>query len=158
MIRGLALAALALCAAGALAGVPAAAGTTLPGFRSPSGNISCLLVPGARWPGGTRGAATLLCAIARSDYGRRLQDRCIRPPTELDWHGFELDAARKGRVVCSGGILYDPDTERPVYTTLPYGRTWRHASFTCASSRAGVTCRNRSGHGLFVSRQSWRAW
>ena len=44
------------------------------------------------------------------------------------------------------------------YVDLPYGRTWRHGAFSCASRVTGVTCRNRAGHGLFVSRQSWRAW
>jgi acetylornithine deacetylase/succinyl-diaminopimelate desuccinylase-like protein len=54
------------------------------------------------------------------------------------------------------GILYDPGTQRPVYTTLPYGKVWRRGPFTCASRLAGVTCTNTRGHGLFLSRQSWR--
>ena len=40
----------------------------------------------------------------------------------------------------------------------PYGKVWRHAMFTCWSRVTGVTCQNRAGHGLFLSRQSWRAW
>ncbi|MDX6504869.1 MAG: hypothetical protein QOE29_1994, partial [Gaiellaceae bacterium] len=58
----------------------------------------------------------------------------------------------------SGGILYDPGTQRPVYTTLPYGKTSRHGPFTCVSRFTGVTCTSDRGHGLFISRQSWRAW
>ena len=54
--------------------------------------------------------------------------------------------------------LYDPGTQRPTYATLPYGKTWRHGSFTCDSRLTGVTCTNTHGHGLFLSRQSLRAW
>lgn len=137
---------LVLCAATA---APAAAKTILPGFRSPSGNIRCVLAPGT----------VLRCRIARADYSAALQARCLRPGgAGVDWHGFELPAARKGAVTCSGGILYDPGTQRPVYPTLPYGTTWRRGPFACSSRVTGVTCRSRAGHGVFVSRESWRAW
>jgi hypothetical protein len=123
--------------------------TPLPGIRSPSRNISCLLLP--RRP-------QLLCRIGRASYAAALQRSCSSPPTGLDWHGFELDSAGKARAVCSGGILYDPATERPAYVTLPYGHSWRRSIFTCLSRLTGITCRSDSGHGLFVSRASWRAW
>ena len=126
----------------------------IPGIRSPSGNIRCLFVPPAR---GTS-APNLLCAIGHADYSAALQHRCISPPTSLDWHGFELPAIKKGGITCSGGILYDPATQRPTYTTLAYGKTWRQGPFACASRVTGVTCTNSRGHGLFISRQSWRAW
>jgi hypothetical protein len=72
--------------------------------------------------------------------------------TGLDWHGFTLGATRKGLVSCSGGILYKPDTQHPGYVNLPYGKSWRQGVFTCRSRIGGVTCRNRSGQGLFISR------
>ncbi len=80
------------------------------------------------------------------------------PPIELDWAGFELGATKKGNIVCSGGILYNPDTQRPSYVTLPYGKSWRQGVFTCLSRVSGATCRNQKGHGLFISRQAWRGW
>ena len=58
---------------------------------------------------------------------------------------------------CSGGTLYDPANQHPRYTSLGYGKAWRHGAFRCASAVTGVSCRNPAGHGLFVSRQSWRA-
>src|SRR5919204_2571088 len=100
----------------ALAGAAGAAKTPLPGIRSPSGNIRCLFVPGK--------PAVLRCDIGRADYAKTLQERCITRAT-VDWHGFELPAAGKGAITCTGGILYTPDTQRPAYKTLPYGRTWR---------------------------------
>ena len=44
-------------------------------------------------------------------------------------------------------------TEVPV---LPYGRTLRWSGFACASRRTGLTCRNRSSHGFFLSRERQR--
>jgi hypothetical protein len=141
--------ALVLVLALAATGSAAAAKTPLPEIRSPSGNIRCLFVPGH--------PDVLRCDIGRADYAKALQQRCITRAT-VDWHGFELPAAGKGAVTCSGGILYSPDTQRPTYTTLPYGRSWSHGVFTCSSRMTGLTCRNRAGHGLFISRESWRAW
>ena len=138
-----------LCAAVLSTASPAATATLLPGIRSPSGNITCLVVPGK--------PDVLRCEIAHSEYAQTLQNRCMSG-TSVDWHGFELSTTGKGAVTCSGGILYNPDTERPSYVTLPYGKTWRHGAFTCWSRVTGVTCQNRKGHGLFISRQSWRAW
>jgi hypothetical protein len=125
----------------------------IPGIVSPSGNIKCLYVP----PPAGGSVPELLCSIAHADYAVALEHHCASSPAGVDWHGFELAPGRKGAVTCSGGILYDPSTERPSYTTLAYGNTWRHGPFTCGSRLTGVTCTTR-GHGLFVSRQSWRAW
>ena len=44
-----------------------------------------------------------------------------------------MTATGRVGITCSGGILYDPREAPPRY----------------------LTCRNRAGHGLFVSRQSW---
>ena len=127
----------------------AASATILPGFRSPSGNISCLLVPGP--------PRNVQCQIAKAGYSGKLQARC-HAGGGVDWHGFTLTAGKPATIVCSGGILYDPATERPRYVTLPYGASWRHGVFTCLSRITGVTCTSKTGHGLFVSRQSWRVW
>jgi hypothetical protein len=75
----------------------------------------------------------------------------------VDWHGWRLGPTGKGQVLCSGGTLY-PGTDRPGYTTLAYGMSWRQGAFTCSSQANGVTCRNRRGNGIFISRSSWRAW
>lgn len=122
-----------------------AAKTPLPSFRSPSGNIECF------------DADVLHCNIAQSDYAKSLQNRCITGPG-VDWHGFELTATGKGVITCSGGILYNPDTQTPRYPILAYGKTWRQGRFTCASAVTGVTCHTRAGHGLFISRRSWRGY
>jgi Family of unknown function (DUF6636) len=131
-------------------GAGSAAAARLPGVRTPTRNISCFYVPVRPTTHGN-----LLCDIKRSFYARRLQQHCISPPTGLDWHGFELSETRKGEILCAGGIMYDP-RDTPTFVTLAYGRTWRHKGFTCVSRVTGLTCTNRAGHGLFLSRESYR--
>ena len=152
------IAAAVLCAL-ASAGVAGAA-TSIPGFRSPSGNISCVFVPSSPLASGTgRTPATILCTVAHADYAKTLQGRCLGPSgAGVDWHGFILPAARKGAVSCSGGILYNPTTQRPKYSTLAYGKVWRQKMFSCRSQVTGVNCSNPHGHGMFISRETWRTW
>ncbi len=115
-----------------------------PGVRTPTHNITCAVTP-----------AALHCDIARASFRSRLQQRCLAPPTGLDWHGFELTPTGKGAFTCSGGVL----VMGPVhYVTLGYGRTWRHGGYTCRSRLTGLTCTNRTGHGLFLSRVSYRTF
>ena len=144
------LPAFAVCVALAAAAPAGAAKTPLPGVRTPSGNIQCLFVPGSL-------GASLHCEIRSASYATRLQNRCMKVTT-VDWHGFELARTGKSKVICSGGILYNPDTQRPAYRTLAYGKTWTHGGFTCVSATTGLTCRNPASHGIFISRESWRAW
>jgi hypothetical protein len=144
MVGAMARLAVLLLVAGSVA-----APRPLPAFRSPSGNIRCFLTPAP---------VTLFCSLRHAAYADALQARCSAPSGPgVDWHGFELTAARRGAVSCSGGIIY-PGRYRPAYVALGYGRTWRRGAFTCASARSGVTCRTARGHGIFVSRESWRVW
>jgi hypothetical protein len=144
LLFGLLLGALGLAPSG-LAG----SSTLLPGFRSPSGNIKCLYIPA---PG-----EFVYCTIAKADYAKQLVEYCAQPKIGVDWAGFSL-GKRKGSVECAGGTMYDPATQHPSYVTLAYGKTWKRSIFTCTSRVNGVTCKNPAGHGLFVSREAWRAF
>jgi hypothetical protein len=79
------------------------------------------------------------------------------PPTGLDWHGFMLSETKRAEVLCAGGIMHDP-SDTPRFRTLAYGATWRHRRFACTSRPNGLTCTSSAGHGLFLSRESWRVW
>jgi hypothetical protein len=141
---------LVLGAAALATAAPASAALTpLPGIRTPSGNISCFYVPGR--------PSTLLCDIKQATYLHQVQNRCMAR-SGLDWHGFTLTPTQKGDIVCSGGILYNSNKDRPTYANLPYGKTWTWSVYTCTSRFTGLTCVTRAGHGLFISRQSWRGW
>jgi hypothetical protein len=130
--------------------VAPAAVRPLPGVRTPSGNISCFVTPGPN--------ATLHCSVRRAVYARLMQKVRCGPPIELDWVGFGLPARSKARVACSGGILYSPRTERPAYVVVRYGHIWHAGPFDCTSAVDGLGCSNHTGHGLFISRQTWRLW
>jgi len=132
------------------AGVAVAA--RLPGVKTPSQNISCFYVPQRPTSHGN-----LLCNIKQAVYTKALQSRCISPPTGLDWHGFTLSDTKRGQVLCAGGLMYDA-RDTPTFVTLAYGKTWRYRGFTCVSRVTGLTCTNARGHGLFLSRASWRVW
>ena len=116
--------------------------SALAGIHTPSRNITCV----------DTGPA-LVCNVARASYAARLQQRCIAPPTSLDWHGFELTARGKGQIACSGGVLVMGNVR---YTTVAYGATWHHGAYTCISRISGLTCTNRARHGVFISRSAYR--
>src|SRR3954449_11818665 len=116
--------------------------TALVGIHTPSGNISCAATPGGN----------LYCEIKRASYAQAAQERCMAR-AGLDWHGFELSPAGRGRLTCTGGILV---VGRVRYQTLAYGKTWRYRGFACTSRFTGLTCTNRAAHGVFASRESYR--
>ena len=130
----------------------AAAAARLPGVKTPSKNISCFYLPQRPTAHGN-----LLCNIKQASYTGTLQAKCIAPPSGLDWHGFTLSDTKRGEIVCTGGLMYDA-RDTPTFVTLAYGTTWRHGGFTCKSRITGLTCTNAAGHGLFLSRESYRVW
>jgi hypothetical protein len=122
----------------------------LPALKTPSGNIRCFVTPAPN--------ATLHCSLKQADYAGYLQKVRCGPPLGLDWAGFALPARSKATPTCSGGILYSPETQRPRYVTVPYGHTWHAGPFDCRSTLEGLGCSTHTGHGLFVSRQTYRLW
>ncbi|HEX4520325.1 MAG TPA: DUF6636 domain-containing protein [Gaiellaceae bacterium] len=128
----------------------AAEAKTIPGFRSPSKNITCLLVSDK--------PELVNCEIAQADYKAKLTHYCGSAPFGVDWGGFSLGRSGKGGVVCTGGTLYDPGTEHPHYVVLAYGTKWKQGTLSCDSETIGVTCTNGHGHGIFVSRASYKLW
>ena len=144
-----ALVLLALVTAVVAAAVHAA---PLPGVKTPTRTISCFYVPIKPTSRGN-----LLCTIKTALYSRAQQNGC-QARTGLDWHGFELSTSRKAQPVCSGGVLYDIGRDTPAFVILAYGRTWRSHGFSCTSRVSGLTCTNGHGHGLFLSRASYRLY
>ena len=69
-----------------------------------------------------------------------------------------MDKGRARPVLCAG----DPGPLLPVIEArafvLRYGRKTTFGGITCSSATIGLTCRNRAGHGFFLSRQRWRTF
>jgi hypothetical protein len=109
-------------------------------FRTPSSNIGCIF---SSEPGD--GGPYLRCDILSG-----LKPKPARPKgCTLDWtFGYELNARGRARIVCAGDTAVNRRAK-----ALRYGSKWSRGGFSCASRRTGLRCRNRSGHGFFLSKQ-----
>jgi hypothetical protein len=121
---------------------PAAVTVHLSDFRSPSGNIGCIILSGG----------------ARCDISKRNWSPPARPAscsTVVDFgQGLAVNPSGPGRFVCAGDTALNPQA-----TPLPYGQDSSVGSVTCASTTAGVTCTNtNTGHGFFIAVQGYRVF
>jgi len=119
---------------------PAIAAAPNPFFESPSRNIGCVIID----------------ATARCDIGVRSWSPPKRPSTcpQIVDFGQGIELARHGpaRFVCAGDTAMEPHA--PI---LAYGREVTRQGLRCSSATTGITCRSTlSGHGFFISRQSYR--
>jgi hypothetical protein len=110
-------------------------------FRTPSGNIGCVMSGG-----GAR------CDIRKRDWAPL--PRPASCPKRVDY-GQGLQVARAGQAtfVCAGDTALEPGL-----ASLSYGTASRVGGSECISRSDGVTCVNRTGHGFFVSVQSYQVF
>jgi hypothetical protein len=123
----------------ALAIVPTAA-AAFAQFRTPSGNIGCA------YSSGFGQGPNLRCDIRSG-----LKPKPARPKkcVDLEWgDSYNMGVTGRVFVTCHGDTAIDPRSR-----VLRYGTTWKKAGFVCTSKRTGLRCRNRGGHGFFLSRQ-----
>lgn len=108
-------------------------------FRTPSSNIGCVF---SSDPG--RGGPYLRCDILSG-----LKPKPPKPKNcPVDWgFGFQMNATGRARNVCAGDTTVGRRAK-----VLRYGTKWSRGGFTCTSRVKGLRCRNRSGHGFFLSR------
>jgi hypothetical protein len=108
-------------------------------FQSPSGNIGCVV-----WRG-----------TARCDIDKHGWTPPPRPADcRLDYgQGIALGSDGSSEFVCAGDTTLDP--KAPI---LAYGESEGGGGVTCASSEAGVTCKDGDGHGFFISVQGYKLY
>jgi hypothetical protein len=118
-------------------------------FKTPSGNIVCgySIAPD--------GSASMECGIKSglNPPPRRIHCDAGDPN---DKRVSLRDNGRAAPVLCAGDpgpLLPQIDAAAKV---LAYGTTIRFGRISCASAITGLTCRNRGGHGFFLSRERWR--
>jgi hypothetical protein len=118
-------------------------------FKTPSGNIVC------GWGvGGAPGSeVSMECGIKSG----------LKPPpprvhcTAGDPNDKRVSLTSTGRAVpvtCAGDP--GPFLVEARAKVLGYGRTWSLGGISCTSETTGLTCKNRLGHGFFLSRGRWR--
>lgn len=112
-------------------------------FRSPSGNINCVL--------GTGDDAFVRCDISG------FTPSFSQPPAgcDLDWgDSFEISATgRKGVLGCHGDTAFSEDS-----FTLGYDDALIFAGFACRSEKTGMSCTNERGHGFEISKAKQRVF
>ncbi|MCO5062834.1 MAG: hypothetical protein M9924_00305 [Rhizobiaceae bacterium] len=110
-------------------------------FRSPTGNIHCMIFDGSY-----RGA--------RCDLGQFTPSYTRPSDCDLDWgYAFEVGATGPGAPLCAGDTVKDPKA-----AILNYGHSVRRGGLTCTSERSGMTCVNSQGHGFKVARARQKAF
>ena len=110
-------------------------------FRTPSGNIGCVM-----FDGGAR------CDIRKRDWAPL--PRPASCSKEVDY-GQGLQVAHRGQAsfVCAGDTALEPNL-----ASLSYGTAARVGGSECISRSDGVTCVNQAGHGFFISVQSYQVF
>jgi hypothetical protein len=119
----------------AAAGANAAVPTPDPvqtGFNVPSRNIVCNAGP-------LRGGKLVACTVV----------------SEASARGQKLWSMQTRGRVSTGHLMSNAATDYPV---LGYGRSWAWHGIRCTSERSGLTCKNQSGHGFVLRRQSQRVF
>lgn len=108
------------------------------GFRTPSRNIYC---------NGSVDGGDITCVIVERNGPPALPQTT---PCDGVWgHHYSLN--RQGPAFLTCGWQPRPSN----YTNVaPYGVTGTFGAITCRSETTGLTCRNQSGHGFFLSRRS----
>ena len=110
-------------------------------FRSPTGNIHCMIFTGSY-------------SGARCDLSK-FTPTYIRPSDcDLDWgFAFEVGSTGPGAPLCAGDTVIHPGA-----AVLDYGHSVTRGGVTCTSERTGMTCRNTQGHGFTVARGRQQAF
>ncbi len=111
-------------------------------FKSPTGNIGCIIAAG-----------TARCDITNRDWSPPPHPASC--PNEVNFgQGLIVGSNGPGHFVCAGDTAHDPSAP-----PLPYGSDTVSAGFRCQSRTAGMTCTAlASGHGFFISIQSYRTF
>ncbi len=131
--------AVVVIACAALASSATAKGQAFVTFLTPSGNIGCGYSSGS-------GPRSLRCDIASG-----LKPRPGRPKgcVHLNWgDSYTMNVNGRAIVTCHGDTVIIKGSK-----VIAYGKTWSRGGFECWSRAAGLRCKNRSGHGWFLSRR-----
>jgi hypothetical protein len=110
-------------------------------FRSPSGNIGCVM-----FEGGAR------CDIRKRDWSP--PPRPASCPKQVGYgQGVEVSHVGEALFVCAGDTALDPSA-----ASLTYGAASELGGSECISRKNGMTCVNQKGHGFFLSVQSYQVF
>jgi hypothetical protein len=106
-------------------------------FRSPTGNINCIMYSD---PSG---------ATARCDLMELSPSYTKRPAgCDYDWgHSFAVETKGKGYLACVSDAVGGAGV-----AVLRYGQAVSLGGISCVSAETGMTCTNAKGHGFSVAK------
>ncbi len=131
----------------AILAVFVAEGVASPGFKLPSENTTCAVLP-PRLAGGDTPA--LLCTSTYIKKGAYDGRGAVR--LRQSGKAKRIDSGNDLALAVDGVKPDGSTSKRPV---LDYGETFRRKGFTCTSRSSGLTCKRRS-HGFVLSREAQR--
>ncbi len=113
----------------------------MPGLTTPSGNIGCLF--------DDYGGAHVRCdRLAMNGVPSRKPADC-----DFDWgHSVELYAGKRAALACISDSVMGIQGETDGTRALPYGDSVQYRGIICTSTKRGLTCKTRGGHGFQISR------
>ena len=122
-------------------------------FKTPSGKIVC------GWVTGGSPSATVFCGETPTLHPPIPKSADPAACRNLDYVGNRLTLSVTGRtqlIPCSGdaGPFGDPAAA----VILHYGKSWSAPGLKCSEATSGLTCKNKIGHGFFISLKSWRTF
>lgn len=129
------------------------------GFKTPSGNIICL--SSVAMQNGKEDIPIIDCRISKVDQWAVREAQCS--PAQWDrFNSFSIEhKAQRTRLSCNESNFNEIIQEQKQFglfknglKILNYGETWTLGAVNCLSDRNGLTCRNKEGHGFFLSRKS----
>lgn len=95
----------------------------------------------------------MTCALYREFEAKEDAPRCER--MQPAYVGYYLNPTGLPKGIDDPGDVGAPWMTDP---TLPYGTWWSNGSVACLSEEKGLTCKNRDGHGFFMSKTRVRAF
>jgi hypothetical protein len=117
----------------------------VPGFTTPSGNIGCQFDD-------YQGAHVRCDRLEMTSVPGGKPADCV-----FDWgHSVELSVGDRGALACTSDSVMGQQGETDGTQALPYGDSVRYRGIVCTSTKQGLRCSTRGGHGFLLSRATIR--
>ncbi len=129
-------------------------------FKTPSDKIACAWVYGGSPTAPGMMADGVVCEVTSGlkplPYGR---PSCKHPDNLRKTAGLPAEGQAVLGLPCSEYTIFADAYERVPGFVLKQGKSLKDGyGMVCSEAKTGLTCRNRSGHGFFLSPSRWHTF